>query len=100
MNYDKKYKILRISPQFNEELKDLPEDVLEIYFDMQSYQEIKEIVLLKSLHKLILGFNFNQEIKENILPKSLHILKISREFQKNIIMPESVKEIYMESYTI
>ena len=33
MEYDKKTKILRFSPDFNEELKDLPNDVEEIIFD-------------------------------------------------------------------
>jgi membrane-anchored glycerophosphoryl diester phosphodiesterase (GDPDase) len=34
-----------------------------------------------------------------LLPHSLHTLKISKEFQKNIIIPESVKEEYMKYIT-
>lgn len=32
MNYNGKTKILTISPKFDEELRDLPNDVIEIYY--------------------------------------------------------------------
>jgi hypothetical protein len=93
-------KKIRFGFYFNQEIKEnvLPKSLHELILGFNFNQEIKENVLPDSLKILDLGFSFNQDIKENILPKSLHILKISREFQKNIIIPESVKEIYIWSH--
>jgi hypothetical protein len=77
--YNNITKTLTIPCEFNEVLKDIPNDTEIIIFD-EDYkyykfskfnQEIKENVLPDSLHNIKFGWAFNQEIKENALPKSI-----------------------------
>ena len=90
--YNNITKTLTIPYDFNEELKDIPNDTKIIIFD-ENYknkefskfnQEIKENVLPVSLHTLIFGHTFNQEIKENVLPVSLHMLTFGWNFDQEI----------------
>ena len=77
--YNYTTKTLTIPCEFNEELKDIPDETKIIIFDeyhknmkySRFNQEIKENVLPGNLHTLILSYWFNQEIKENVLPKSI-----------------------------
>jgi hypothetical protein len=90
--YNNITKTLTIPCEFNEELKDIPNDTEIIIFDedFKNYkyskfnQEIKENVLPDSLHTLTFGSEFNQEIKENILPDSLHTLTFGDYFDQEI----------------
>ena len=101
--YNNITKTLTIPCEFNEVLKDIPDDTEIIIFD-EDYknnkysnfnQEIKENVLPDSLHTLRLGWCFNRVIKKNVLPKS--IKKISLYSHCNLInnLPIWVEEVYI-----
>ena len=99
--YNNITKTLKIPYEFNEELKDIPDDAEIIIFD-QDYQnveysnfnqEIKENVLPDSLHTLTFGIRFNQEIKDSVLPDSLHTLTFGTRFNQEIkenVFPDSL----------
>ena len=101
--YNNITKTLTIHCEFNEELKDIPDDTEIIIFDedrknnkySKFNQKIKENVLPDSLHTLTFGHYFNQEIKENVLPKS--IKKISLYSHCNLInnLPLQIEEVYI-----
>jgi len=90
--YNNITKTLRIPCEFNEILKDIPDDTEIIIFDegFKNYkcskfnQEIKENVLPKNLHTIKFGYCFNKEIKKNVLPDSLHTLNFSDCFNQKI----------------
>ena len=107
--YNYKTKTLTIPFEFNEKLKNIPDDTEIIIFDedykkfkySQFNQEIKENVLPDSLHTLTFGWNFDQEIKENVLPVSLHTLTFGCCFNQEIIenvLPKSIKNIGLYSH--
>ena len=64
MNYDEETKVLTISPEFDEELKDLPEDIKEIIF---------EEIIFEDKYPFS---EYNQELKKGVLPNSLLKLKL------------------------
>ena len=90
--YNNTTKTLIIPYDFNEVLKDIPDDTEIIIFDEDNEneknskfnQEIKENILPDSLHTLTLGYSFNQEIKENVLPNNLHTLTFGDNFNQEI----------------
>jgi len=99
--YNNITKTLTIPYEFNEVLKDIPDDTEIIIFDedlknmkySEFNQEIKENVLPDSLHTLTFGVHFNQEIKENVLPDSLHTLTFGYSFNQEIkenVLPDSL----------
>jgi hypothetical protein len=90
--YNNITKTLTIPYEFNDELKDIPDDAQIIIFDedwknieySKFNQKIKENVLPDNLHTLTFGDAFNQEIKENVLPSSLHTLTFGHYFNQEI----------------
>ena len=100
MFYNSETKILIIPPEFNEELKYLPENVVKIDFAEESLfnQEIKKGILPNTLKVLDFSNIYNQEIKEGVIPTNLHTIKIGYFFNKNIVIPESVKKIQLWSH--
>jgi hypothetical protein len=90
--YNNITKTLIISFDFNDELKDIPDDTKIIQFNndlinaqySKFNQEIKENVLPINLHTLSFGYSFNQEIKENVLPINLHTLTFGDYFNQEI----------------
>jgi len=102
--YNNITKTLTIPSDFNQELKDIPDDTEIIIFDEDfkndKYsifnQKIKENVLPDSLHTIKFGFSFNQEIKENVLPDSLHTIKFGFSFNQEIkenVLPDSLQTL-------
>jgi hypothetical protein len=99
--YNNTTKTLTIPHDFNEKLKDIPDDTKIIIFS-QNYkkleissfnQEIKENILPNSLHTLTFGITFNQEIKENVLPNGLYSLTFGSWFMQEIkenVLPETL----------
>jgi hypothetical protein len=107
--YNNITKTLTIPYEFNEELKDIPDDTEIIIFDEDTKyykyskfnQEIKENVLPNNLHTLTFGWFFNQKIKENVLPGNLHTLTFSWEFNQVIkenALSKSIKQIGLYSH--
>jgi hypothetical protein len=90
--YNNITKTLKIPCEFNEVLKDIPDDteiiIFDEYYQYDKYstfnQEIKENVLPNNLHTLTFGSDFNQEIKENVLPGNLHTLILGYNFNQEI----------------
>jgi hypothetical protein len=107
--YNNITKTLTIPSDFNQELKDIPDDTEIIIFDedlknkkySKFNQEIKENVLADSLHTIKFGFSFNQEIKENVLPDSLHTLTFGRRFNQEIkenVLPDTLHTLTLGCY--
>ena len=107
--YNNITKTLTIPYNFNEELKDIPDDTEIIIFDedrknnkySKFNQKIKENVLPDSLHTLSFGWDFNQEIKENVLPGNLNTLTFDFHFNQKIkenVLPKSIKKIGLWSH--
>ena len=102
--YNNTTKTLTIPYDFNEVLKDIPDDTEIIIFDEDNEneknskfnQEIKENILPGNLHTLTFGICFNQEIKENVLPGNLHTINFGYHFNKEIkknVLPDTLHTI-------
>jgi hypothetical protein len=99
--YNNITKTLTIPSEFNEDLKDIPNDteiiIFNEYYGYSKFnQEIKDNILPDSLHTLTFGWCFNQEIKENVFPNSLHTLSIGYDFNQDIkenVLPNSLHTI-------
>jgi hypothetical protein len=137
MEYNKETKTLIISYDFNEELKDIPNDTEIIIFENEepkysifnqkvvnlpqnlthltfgSYFDQKVDNLPKNLTHLTIDYKFNQKIdnlpknlthltlsynfnqKLDNLPKNLKYLKIKWYYNKKIILPKSLKKLFL-----
>ena len=85
MEYNKETKTLTIYYNFNEELKDIPNDTQIIIFrDSYKFDKLPKcfIGLLQNLTHLTLNFYFNQNYKN--LPQSLTYLKFGYNFNQKI----------------
>ena len=91
---------MQIYSYYNKEIKKnvLSKNLHTLIFGCAYNLKIKKGVLPESLHTLTLGYSYNQKIKEGVLPKFLHTLKLGYFFQKDIVIPESVKEIELYSH--
>jgi len=108
-NYDNTTKTLTIPCEFNQELKDIPDDTEIIIFENDYYknkysnfnQEIKKNVLPKSLHTIKFGYRFNQKIKKNVLPDSLHTIHFGIGFNQEIkenVLPNNLHTLTFGSH--
>ena len=99
--YNNITKTLTIPCEFNEELKDIPDDAQIIIFDedwknieySEFNQKIKENVLPDNLHTLSFGWHFNQEIKEYVLPKSIKKISLYSHCNLKNNLPLWIEEV-------